>query len=120
MGLQPSGFTVIGTYLLRDGDMPSLNRRNEPQPKRQGGNNRKIYQSARWHRTSKQHRKANPLCVMCLKEGITKLAEELDHIVPIEEGGAIWDTTNHQGLCKSHHSKKTYLETHKKHTNEQE
>ena len=32
---------------------------------------------------------------------------EVDHIVPLEDGGAMFDEANLQGLCKSHHSSKT-------------
>lgn len=46
-----------------------------------------------------------PLCVQC-----GAIATDLDHIVPIEQGGAIWDRSNHQSLCRSCHSAKTSAE----------
>lgn len=97
--------------------MPTLNRRREDQPKRQGKNNRAFYQSHRWHEYSRQYRKKNRLCVICLKEGKTVLSQCVDHILPIEEGGDMWNPSNHQALCTHHHSIKTKEERcTKKHT----
>jgi len=90
--------------------MAQLSRRNEPAPKRQGRNNRELYQSHRWHKYSTQYRKINRLCVMCLREGVTQVSQCVDHIVPIKEGGSIWDSDNHQALCTKHHNQKTALE----------
>jgi 5-methylcytosine-specific restriction enzyme A len=87
--------------------MPILKRRNEPQPKRQGSNNREFYQSSRWHKLSKYFRHLNPLCNQCLKNGETKPAECVDHIVPIIEGGQMWNVNNLQSLCYSCHNRKT-------------
>lgn len=89
--------------------MATLNRRFEPkQPRRDPF--RAVYQSERWHRYSRQYRKANPLCKHCLKEGKTAPAECVDHIVPLMLGGDIWNPTNHQGLCNHHHAIKTKAE----------
>ena len=41
------------------------------------------------------------------KKGGWVSATEVDHILPIEDGGAIYEEANLQGLCKSHHSRKT-------------
>jgi 5-methylcytosine-specific restriction protein A len=38
------------------------------------------------------------------------LAVEVDHIVPIREGGARLDANNLQPLCHTCHSRKTMLE----------
>lgn len=88
--------------------MPTLNRRYNP--KQQGRNNRAFYQSERWHRLSRQYRKQNPLCVECKKEGKLTRAQEVDHILPIAQGGDPWDVSNLQSLCKHHHSQKTMKE----------
>lgn len=47
-----------------------------------------------------------PLCVLCQREGRIVEAAELDHIVPLWEGGAEADS-NLQGLCVPHHRAKT-------------
>ena len=93
--------------------MPILSRRNEPQPRKQGSNNREIYNSWRWRKESLAFRKVNRLCVICLKEGITQLSQVTDHILPIEQGGSVWDRSNWQALCIRHHNQKTYNENRK-------
>ena len=35
---------------------------------------------------------------------------ELDHIVPLADGGAFWDTANWQALCEPCHDEKTAAE----------
>lgn len=48
----------------------------------------------------------DPCCVMCRLNNIIKLAQEVDHIIPLEAGGTN-DLSNLQGLCREHHYKKT-------------
>lgn len=45
---------------------------------------------------------AEPLCRMC-----GKLADLVDHITPILDGGAVLDDNNLQSLCKACHTTKT-------------
>lgn len=47
-----------------------------------------------------------PLCASCLKLGRTRVAVELDHIVPLHKGGPD-DETNVQGLCRPCHAAKS-------------
>lgn len=54
----------------------------------------------------KKHFRDNPLCVDCEKQGITRLAVELDHIVELADGGAESEA-NRQGLCKDCHTAKS-------------
>lgn len=52
---------------------------------------------------------ANPLCVQCAELGLTKLATQRDHRVPLAEGGT--DTPdNTQGLCDDCHAAKSLAE----------
>ena len=53
---------------------------------------------------------SNPLCVHCEREGITRLATERDHIIPLAEGGTE-HPSNTQGLCKECHQAKTQQES---------
>lgn len=65
----------------------------------------------KWSKAAKGFLKKNPLCVMCLEEGHTCAATEVDHIVPHHgDQKLFWDKSNWQGLCKSHHSQKTATE----------
>lgn len=68
------------------------------------------HQTYRWHKFSEDYRKKNPLCVLCLNKGITKVAKCVDHIQPISKRGLMWDTSNLQSLCLSCHSKKTIMD----------
>lgn len=61
-----------------------------------------IYYSKRWINLRKSYMMNNPVCVQC-----TKPMKFLDHIIPISEGGAIWDLNNMQGLCVSCNASKT-------------
>jgi 5-methylcytosine-specific restriction enzyme A len=47
-----------------------------------------------------------PLCVMCEAEGRIGPSEELDHIVPLSQGGTD-ERSNLQGLCVAHHAEKS-------------
>ena len=52
----------------------------------------------------------NPrLCAECVKSGAVSYGEELDHIVPLWQGGAESDS-NRQWLCGTHHREKTSAE----------
>lgn len=70
----------------------------------------KIYHSPRWRRTSKQYRKENPICKHCKDKGFVTPADVVDHIVPIQEGGEIFDLENFQSLCHPCHNSKTAKE----------
>lgn len=90
--------------------MPSLNRRTE-QKKPDRNQFRSFYQSARWHKLSRDFRRANPLCKRCLDKGIVELGEVVDHVIRLElwvaQGGDPHDMTNLQTLSKKCHSIKT-------------
>ena len=48
-----------------------------------------------------------PMCVMCEQEGVTQLAQELDHLTPLSRGGERLSEANVQPLCRVHHWAKT-------------
>lgn len=50
-----------------------------------------------------------PLCRKCLEAGKTVASEEVDHIVPLSEGGTD-DRANKQGLCEPCHAAKSAAE----------
>ena len=56
---------------------------------------------AKWRRVRAMYLKRHPDCVVCGEH-----AQEVDHIVPLADGGTHkWD--NLQAMCKTHHSQKT-------------
>ena len=54
-----------------------------------------------------------PLCEECQRRGITTLAQVVDHIVPINRGGAKLDMANLQSLCYPCHNRVGHRIAHK-------
>lgn len=46
----------------------------------------------------------SPLCELCEAAGLVVPATDVDHIVPISQGGAKLDPANFRALCRSCHS----------------
>ena len=69
---------------------------------RQATRNDAFYSSRRWRRLRVFFLNHHPLCVDCGGG-----ANEVDHIEPIQAGGALMDMENLRSLCKSCHSKRT-------------
>ena len=63
----------------------------------------------RWRRLRKLVIHREPLCRQCKKEGRLTLATEVDHIIPLAQGGTN-ELDNLQPLCHSCHSRKTAKE----------
>jgi len=57
---------------------------------------------ARWLRE-------HPLCAHCAREGHARAAHEVDHEVPLIEGGKD-EESNYQSLCIDHHKQKSAAE----------
>jgi 5-methylcytosine-specific restriction endonuclease McrA len=76
--------------------------------------NSDIYNSSAWRKARRAHLldPTNALCVKCLELGRYEVATVLDHIVPITQGGAVWDRENWQPLCTTHHNQKSGREAH--------
>lgn len=63
-----------------------------------------LYNTKRWQRFSKYFRSKNPWCEV---ETCNNFADDVDHIKPLEEGGAEFDERNLMSLCKSCHAIKS-------------
>lgn len=50
--------------------------------------------------------RTNYLCEMCAAQGIMRLADEVDHIIPLAKGGKDIDE-NTRNLCDEHHKQVT-------------
>ena len=70
--------------------------------------NSAFYQSARWRRLRTIKLNADPLCEECRRAGRITEATVVDHIVPINEGGAALD------LSDACHNRKSGREAHKR------
>ena len=51
--------------------------------------------------------KREPLCRLCLAKGRVTPATIADHVTPIAKGGAVYDITNMQPVCRGCHDAKT-------------
>jgi len=65
----------------------------------------RIYKSDRWQKYRRWYLGKYPNCIKC-----GKLARMVDHIIPVSQGGNFWESSNHQPLCITCHSKKTSQE----------
>lgn len=62
----------------------------------------------RWRKIRRAHLNKYPLCAECKRNGIVRLANEVDHIRPHRGNiDLFFDMDNLQSLCKSCHSSKT-------------
>ena len=69
---------------------------------------KKFYQSSTWRKVRNRYIKNNPLCEHCKKRGRTEIADEVDHIIPIQvDWSKRLSSDNLQSLCHSCHMKKT-------------
>ena len=69
--------------------------------------NKGFYTSTTWRRARAAYLAAHPLCVECFKAHRFTAATVVDHIKPINEGGAPLDPANFQALCAACHNKKS-------------
>ncbi len=61
-----------------------------------------------WQKLRLWHLRQHPLCADCEARGVTELAKDVDHIVPIAvDPSRRLDPTNLQSLCRPCHTVKT-------------
>ena len=65
---------------------------------------------ARWRKVRDRKLKVEPLCEPCQANGRTTAASEVDHIVPLNDGGARLAWRNLQSICRECHASKTWAE----------
>ena len=100
--------------------MPTINK-SQPQrpwmPKRDAfarsaqRANRDIYDSSQWKKLRAIVKEEEPLCRYCLENDLAIDTEVVDHITPINMGGAPYDRANLQGLCRPCHEAKSRQES---------
>lgn len=75
---------------------------------------RLAYKTAAWKRTRITILNRDPLCKianLCVKRyGRPVASEVVDHVLPVRQGGEMWDVNNLQGACKACHDHKTSQE----------
>lgn len=76
---------------------------------------KKFYNSRNWrYKIRRPYLSKNPYCVKCKEKDYIVLAEIVDHVIPIKQGGAMRDERNFQSLCKDCHNVKRGQEAHMK------
>jgi 5-methylcytosine-specific restriction endonuclease McrA len=102
--------------------MPRINRDSQKLPwitpkkaewKRIASDNQEIYNSPRWRKLRLMILNDSPLCIHCEKDRLITPATVCDHIIPINEGGLVWNESNIQTLCSTCHNKKSAYESHR-------
>jgi 5-methylcytosine-specific restriction enzyme A len=61
------------------------------------------YGKQRWRNRAKQQMKSEPLCRMCLAQGVVEPATTADHIIPHRGEELLFWTGELQSLCTPHH-----------------
>ena len=69
--------------------------------------NTKFYQSTQWRKVRSLKLQQNPTCEECERNGRLTPAQMVDHITPINKGGAMLDMENLQSLCNACHNRKS-------------
>ena len=76
-----------------------------------GKTGRKVYASSAWKRVREEILNDDPRCVLCLEEGRTVAAAEVDHIVPLRDApDKAFDRGNLRPLCRSCHQRVSLLQ----------
>lgn len=70
---------------------------------RRAHSNHDFYVSPLWRSARKRYISLHPICEICGRAAATVV----DHIKPINQGGAALDEDNFQALCSSCHNKKS-------------
>ena len=89
---------------------PWLKRKSKSTPfkvntdSRTNNSNYDLYNSYKWRKHSIAYRRANTECRQCRTLIVNPQDKErgsvVDHTIPINQGGSVWDERNHQTLCK--------------------
>ena len=69
-----------------------------------------FYSCKTWRAVRATHLRSEPLCRACSSKGLTVIANIVDHIMPIKQGGEKYDSSNLQSLCTSCHNRKSVLD----------
>jgi 5-methylcytosine-specific restriction protein A len=96
-----------GCHLLSDTRFcPTHTKQNSREYERTRGNPAARGYNAKWQRLSKFFLARNPLCVECLKYGVTRPSEHAHHIIETSERPDLfYNENNLAAVCKSCHSK---------------
>jgi 5-methylcytosine-specific restriction protein A len=69
--------------------------------------NAPFYNSRQWRKLRLMILQRDPICKECEKKNIFVSSVVVDHILPINKGGAKYNADNLQGLCTTCHNRKS-------------
>src|SRR6056297_3255416 len=96
------------TYCEKHGAKESTRRNKRYDENDRDPRLKKFYSSSRWRKLRDIKLKRDPICEICEGKGRTRIATEVDHIIPIKVD---WEKRlkldNLQSLCHSCHMKKS-------------
>lgn len=67
----------------------------------------RVYDKRAWKRIRAQQLRREPLCAMCMERGVAKPAVDVDHVVPLADGGEPFAFENMRSLCHEDHARVT-------------
>ena len=70
----------------------------------------KLYNTARWRRTSHAQLMKEPLCCDCLERGVITPATQCDHVIPHQNDPDKFWSTPFASRCRECHARKTAAE----------
>jgi 5-methylcytosine-specific restriction endonuclease McrA len=76
----------------------------------------RLRSSWRWQCVRRRKLREQPLCEVCLSAGVTTLATDVNHVVPVRtlvergESECAFEMENLQAICRSHHVEATWRE----------
>lgn len=78
---------------------------HQPKPWATPSKRNQVLDKWKWRKTAEDFLRHHPRCAWCGAE-----ATQVDHIIPVADGGALYDHANLQSLCTPHHDEKTKAE----------
>jgi len=70
----------------------------------------KVHHGNRWRKMSLKYRRQHFFCEVWLSLGKSVKADHVDHIIRIEDGGAIWSSENWMAMSEFWHNRKSGAE----------
>lgn len=90
--------------MFRRREFPLVGGRRKGEYTNNGRGKREDYDHV-WEDLSVRFRRKNPFCRFCEQEGFECVpVDDVDHIIPLEDGGARLDRNNLQSSCRKHHN----------------
>lgn len=58
-----------------------------------------------WDQFSVAYRRRNPFCEACEQQGVDRICDVVDHMIPLADGGDRLEVENVWSLCHEHHNR---------------